>query len=97
MSFSRKVNLKPTHSTVVKAQHHALGNRIRQAVISFPTSRKILVVPGSFSIFHFLQQLLGLLRDTSLVARSIMKKIRFVCSFTKDTLLNKDGQVSPKK
>ena len=54
------------------AQHHALSKGIRQSVISVLASRKILVVPGSLLIFHFLQQMLR--RDTSWVARSRMKK-----------------------
>ena len=54
------------------AQHHALGNQFRQSVISVPVSPKILVVPGPLSIFHYLRQLL--MRDTSLIARSKMKK-----------------------
>ena len=54
------------------ARHHAPSNRICQSVINFPASRKMLVVPGLLLISRFLQQLL--IRDTSSVARSRMKK-----------------------
>ena len=58
--------------TTFNAQNHALGNKIRQSVISAPASWKILVVPGSLQISRFLQQ--RLMRDTTLEARSRMLK-----------------------